>query len=958
MSVSTTDDSLVEPNEEFKLTLSNPTDATLNPSDAWAGTIVVTGTIRENDRATVSVSDASATEGDPVSFTVSLSEAAIPKEINPYTAVRYQLEHVTTDPSDFAGPSTSGQLVFVGNETEKTVSVSTTNDSVDEEDEIFTLRLTQPSNLTLGDDTTGTGTIRDDDGSRPLTASFENMPASHDGGAFLFGLTFSEEVELSFRRLRDEAFNVTGGTVRTARRKQPGSNLQWTITVEPDSSGAVTIELPQTLDCGASGAICTDDGRPLSNALSAMVAGSVVSVSDASAPEGGAVEFTVLLAGGSGQPVTVQYATSNGTAESGTDFTAASGTLTFGANETSKTVSVSTTGDSEDEEDETFALTLSSPTNATLGDATATGTIIDDDLPTVSVSDASAPEGGAVDFTVSLSAANGQSVTVQYATSGGTAESGTDFTAASGTLTFGANETSKTVSVPTAASLSPTGRTGDLIDEEDETFTLTLSSPTNATLGDATATGTIVDDDGPPTVSVSDARATEGDEVEFTLTLSEASGKQVTVEYEPYVRGSDTASRDDFETSAGIALIGLIGPVTSATVRVRTTDDTLAEDDETFGLRLTDATNATLGDATATGTIVDDDARPLTASFEDVPASHDGDSAFTFGLTFSDEFPLSFRTLRDEALDVTGGQVGRARRKQQGSNRRWTISVEPNSHGPVTVVLLETTNCQANGAICTDDDRSLSNTLSATVTGPVGISVADASVKEAAGAVVAFAVTLSRSASGRVTVDYATRNRTALAGEDYTAAAGTLTFEAGEATKTVAVAVLDDAHDEGEETFVLALSNASGARLEDREATGTIENADLMPAALLARFGRATAEQVVEHIEERMAAPRERGFRARFAGRELRPGMERNVAHGLLSQFGQPMGAGAAPMGAHIPGAGIGSLGMAGQDLRMGGRAAMPGGPNGGGFFGSQLPGDDLFSDSEFELNRELVAAT
>ena len=113
------------------------------------------------------------------------------------------------------------------------------------------------------------------------------------------------------------------------------------------------------------------------------------------------------------------------------------------------------------------------------------------------------------------------------------------------------------------------------------------------------------------------------------------------------------------------------------------------------------------------------------------------------------------------------------------------------------------------------------------------------------------------------------------------------------------MAVLDDAHDEGEETFTLALSSASGTRLEDAEATGTIENTALMPAALLARFGRVTAEQVVQHVKKRMAAPRERAFRARFARRELRPGMERDFALGFLSQFGQP--AGIHPMGTGTP---------------------------------------------------------
>ena len=170
------------------------------------------------------------------------------------------------------------------------------------------------------------------------------------------------------------------------------------------------------------------------------------------------------------------------------------------------------------------------------------------------------------------------------------------------------------------------------------------------------------------------------------------------------------------------------------------------------------------------------------------------------------------------------------------------------------------------------------------------MSVADARVKEAKGAKLAFAVTLSAATDKRVMVRYATSDGSAKAGEDYKAKSGRLAFAPGETAKTIEVKVLDDAHDEGEETLTLTLSEPTRARLSDAEATGTIENADLMPAALLARFGRATAEQVVEHIEERMAAPRRRGFRARFAGRELQRGGERDFALGFLSQFAQPMG--------------------------------------------------------------------
>ena len=92
----------------------------------------------------------------------------------------------------------------------------------------------------------------------PLTASFEGVPSSHDGSSpFDFELHFSEDVELSYLTLENGAFEIVGGAVDGARRLRQGSNQGWRVTVQPDSDAAVTIELPATSDCGASGAICT-----------------------------------------------------------------------------------------------------------------------------------------------------------------------------------------------------------------------------------------------------------------------------------------------------------------------------------------------------------------------------------------------------------------------------------------------------------------------------------------------------------------------------------------------------------------------------------------------------------------------------------------------------------------------------------------------------------------------------
>ena len=374
-------------------------------------------------------------------------------------------------------------------------------------------------------------------------------------------------------------------------------------------------------------------------------------------------------------------------------------------------------------------------------------------------------------------------------------------------------------------------------------------------------------------------------------------------------------------------------------------------------------------------------AEPLTARFSDVPTEHDGQSEFTFSLTFSEEPKLGYRTLRDHAFDVSGGDMRKARRQQQGSTLAWTIHVEPSGPGTVSIGLLQTNNCSASGAICTRDGRPLSNSLLYTVAGPAGLSVADARAEENTDPTMNFTVRLDRPAAGTVTVDYGTANGTATAGADYTAANGTLTFRTGERTKTVAVTLLDDTHDEGEETLTLSLSNASGAVITDGDATGTIENHDPMPRALLARFGRAAAVHVVEHVEERLQAPREPGFRGRFAGQELRPGMEREMALGFLNQLGgaagvHPLGGGIHAPVSGAPAAGAASLagpGMAGGRLagmtgpmgtgsEMGGAAGGMGGVagpgsamlnGGGGLLQMGLGGGDLLTGSSFALNRE-----
>ena len=349
----------------------------------------------------------------------------------------------------------------------------------------------------------------------------------------------------------------------------------------------------------------------------------------------------------------------------------------------------------------------------------------------------------------------------------------------------------------------------------------------------------------PPAVSVADAAADEGGTLAFAVTLSRAGAGTVTVDYAT-ADGTATAGTD--YTAASGTLTFAAGE-TAATVQVAALADAAAEATETISLVLSNPTGATIGDGEAAGTIIAVPP-PLTASFLRMPAEHDGRRLFSFELRFSENFPgrLDYKVLRDRAFQVGNGRVRKAKRVAQGQNQRWTISVRPSSHELVTVTL-------PAGSVTTESGRTLAESVTATVAGPALLSVADAKASEGEDAAVAFPVTLSREASGEVTVQYLTLDGTAKAGEDYTHTQGTLTFAVGETEKTVSVPILDDALDEGEETFTLKLRNAKGAYIIDGEATGTIENSDPLQKMWLSRFGRTVADHVTAAVSDRLSAP-------------------------------------------------------------------------------------------------------
>lgn len=370
---------------------------------------------------------------------------------------------------------------------------------------------------------------------------------------------------------------------------------------------------------------------PIDSALNSYLLTPSVSISGGSVAEGGNVTFTITRSSSTGS-ATVQYASTllAGDTASYADFTGVSGTVSFAAGETSKTITVRTTDDSLFEGDETFTVRLSNPgSGLRLGTTEATGIILNNDVSAeFSVASAGAVEGGAITFTVTRSGDAQSSQTVSYVTSlqGSDTAGLDDFTLKQGTLTFLAGETQKTITVLT---------TQDSVLEEDETFTLALSNATGGAAISATggqAIGTIENDEGVVIYSVSDVTVSEATgRLTFTVTRSGDVAANQSISYS-FTPGSATAGTD---YTAVNGTLNFVQGTNSQSVEVTLTNDSLYENTETFQIALgslTSIANTRISSfqSTATGRITNDDATP---SFSIADAQIEEGGRITFIVT-------------------------------------------------------------------------------------------------------------------------------------------------------------------------------------------------------------------------------------------------------------------------------------------------------------------------------------
>lgn len=458
-----------ESDETVRLTLSNPLNAALLDDHAVA-------TIRDNDALSLSIDDAGVIEGQPATFTVRLSRST-----NQAVTFDYATSNVTAGTTaDYTAVSGSGTIA--AGATSTTFTVPTTDDLVAESTETFSVTLSKAVNAAIKDGV-GTGTITDNDG--PTLSVGDHTIV--EGNTALVPVTLSAPLQ------EDVTFSwsTATGTASTADYSQSSGtstikarSLRTTIAVptkqdtliEPDEVFYLNISNPKGAGItDAQGAVTIDDND-----------GPTLTIGDETVDEAGNAYFDVKLSSPAAQPVTFDWATADVTAVAGSDYTAGSGdNVSIAAGQSSVRLTVKTLADTADEPEETFTVNISDVRNAQLGDRVGQGVILDDDdAPKLSIAGPAAEitEGEDATFTVTLAAASGRTVTVAWATSDGEAKATSDYSAASGTLTFAPGETTKELAVKTAKDGSS--------NEPDEDFTVTLSGPTNATL--ATAVGTAV----------------------------------------------------------------------------------------------------------------------------------------------------------------------------------------------------------------------------------------------------------------------------------------------------------------------------------------------------------------------------------------------------------------------------------------------------------------------------------
>jgi sugar lactone lactonase YvrE len=551
------------------------------------------------------------------------------------------VDYATTNGTATAGSdytATSGTLTFTPGQLSKTLTVPILDDNIYEgANETFNITLSNPSGgAKLVAPATTTVTISDNESKPFLFVGGLSLTEGNSGTkVFSFPVTLSnasvETVTVDYTTADNTAIAGSDYVATSGTLTFPPGSVSNTInvtvngdtTIEPDETFFVRLSnatnVSFLLVTQATGNIVNDDTLLQFNSPTYSVA-----------ENAGNAIITITRTGSAGT-ATVLFSTSNGTASSA-DYGPVSQTVTFNSGEITKTVSVPIMNDTTNEPNETVNLALSNVTGAAqLGSpSTAVLTINDNDpQPGISIGDASITEGDSgskiLNFNVTLSAASGFPVTVNYATVDGTAMAGSDYVSTANTLTFAPGDVTRTIGVTI---------NGDQSFEPNELFFVNLANSSNATISDNQGIGTIFNDDaqgGIISFSQSNYSVGESDrQLIVTVNRTGDTSAPATVDYAtsdgtaslvPCSTANGLASsRCDFTTALGT--LRFAAGETSKTFTVLISQDTYVEGPETLTLNLTNLTGGAVfgANASATLTITDDASEPATNPADDARA--------------------------------------------------------------------------------------------------------------------------------------------------------------------------------------------------------------------------------------------------------------------------------------------------------------------------------------------------
>ena len=660
-------DSIVEPDEAFSVTLSNPGAGTS------LGTGSANGLIRNDDVAPASLSIAATSadkaEGQSGStlFTFTVTRTG---DLTGLSSAQWAVTGAAVNGADFTGGVLpSGTVSFAAGETSKVITIGVAGDSIVESDETFSVTLSNPGTGTSLGAASANGLIRNDDvapASLSIAAtSADKLEGDGSGTAFTFTVTRTGDLSgaasahWAVTGATVDGADFAGGVLPFGTVSFAAGETSKVITigvagdsiVEPDEAFSVTLSNPGAGTSlgivSATGLIRNDDVAPAFLSIAAASADKLEGDSGATA-----FTFTVTRSGHLSGTAIAQWAV-GGAAVTGADFASGvlpSGMVSFAAGETSKVITIDVAGDSIVEPDEAFSVMLSNPGAGTsLGTASASGLIRNDDS-SLSITAASADklegDAGATTFTFTVTRTSDLSgaASAHWAV-GGAAVDAADFTGGvlpSGTVSFAAGETSKVITI---------GIAGDNIVESNEPFSVTLSNPSAGTsLGIASANGLIRNDDVYLSIAAASADKPEGDlgATPFTFAVSRTGDLSGATSVGWAVSGSDMLDSDFIPLDALLESASLISRTASfigaffpqipseadsflptfslfggmmpsgnvnflageasKTVTVWVLGETLVERDESFVVTLSNASaGAVIDTASAVGTIRNDD---------------------------------------------------------------------------------------------------------------------------------------------------------------------------------------------------------------------------------------------------------------------------------------------------------------------------------------------------------------